>query len=389
MTNRPRVAIAHDYLTQRGGAERVVLALSRAFPEAPIYTTIYDPEGTFPDFADREIVTSPLSRIPALRHDHRRALPLLAPVSSRLRVDADVTVASSSGWAHGFATTGRTLVYCHNPARWLYQADEYLGDAGRRSPTRLALGVLTTPLRRWDRRAAARADRYLANSGVVRERVARAYGIEADVVPPPPGLDSSGPQEAHPELAAWADRPFWLVVSRLLPYKNVDVALEAFRGRPGERLVVVGAGPERDRLVAAAPDNVRIVSGGQRRRAALDLRARGRAGRSKLRGLRPDPARGQRLGRAGRRAAGRRLPRHGGGGPQRRLLRRAHPGRRRRGARPSPAAHLVGGGPAPARRRLRRGRLRGPHPRRGRRPPRGAGRQQSRTSCVLTHAADW
>ncbi|TQM95290.1 glycosyltransferase involved in cell wall biosynthesis [Ornithinimicrobium humiphilum] len=261
MTNRPRVAIAHDYLTQRGGAERVVLALSRAFPEAPIYTTIYDPEGTFPDFADREIVTSPLSRIPALRHDHRRALPLLAPVSSRLRVDADVTVASSSGWAHGFATTGRTLVYCHNPARWLYQADEYLGDAGRRSPTRLALGVLTTPLRRWDRRAAARADRYLANSGVVRERVARAYGIEADVVPPPPGLDSSGPQEAHPELAAWADRPFWLVVSRLLPYKNVDVALEAFRGRPGERLVVVGAGPERDRLVAAAPDNVRIVSG--------------------------------------------------------------------------------------------------------------------------------
>lgn len=255
-----RVAIAHDYLTQRGGAERVVLALSRAFPDAPIYTTIYNPDGTYPEFADREIITSPLNRVPSLRADHRRALPLLPPAARSIRVDAEVTVASSSGWAHGFRRTGKMLVYCHNPARWLYQTQEYFGDHGSRSTRRLALAALAPALRRWDARAAAQADRYLANSSSVRDRIAGTYGIAADVVPPPPGLDTSGPQEPHPALVDWADRPFWLIVSRLLPYKNVDVAVEVFRGRPDDRLVVVGVGPERDRLVQTAPPNVRIVS---------------------------------------------------------------------------------------------------------------------------------
>ena len=76
------VAIAHDYLTQRGGAERVVLALSRAYPEAPIYTTLYNPDTTYPDFRDREVITSGINKWPGLRSDHRRALPVLAPASS-------------------------------------------------------------------------------------------------------------------------------------------------------------------------------------------------------------------------------------------------------------------------------------------------------------------
>jgi glycosyltransferase involved in cell wall biosynthesis len=206
------------------------------------------------------VITSPLSRVPALRRDHRLALPFLAPASSAMRIDAGVTIASSSGWAHGFRTIGKMLVYCHNPARWLYQTDEYLGDSGARSPRGLALAAMRPALRRWDRRAAAGADRYLANSSAVRDRVAAAYGIQAEVLPPPPGLDTSGPQEQHADLADWADRPFWLVVSRLMPYKNVDMALEAFRGRPQDRLVIVGAGPDRERLLAAAPENIRIVS---------------------------------------------------------------------------------------------------------------------------------
>lgn len=97
---RVPVAIAHDYLTQRGGAERVVLALSRAFPDAPIHTALYDVEGTFPEFRDREVVAGPLNRIPALRRHHRAALPVLAPAASSTRIDAGVTIASSSGWAH-------------------------------------------------------------------------------------------------------------------------------------------------------------------------------------------------------------------------------------------------------------------------------------------------
>ena len=269
MTDRPRVAIAHDYLTQRGGAERVVLALHRAFPDATIHTTLYDPDGTYPEFRDARVVVSPLNRVAPLRRNHRAALPLLPYAVSRLPVDADVVVASSSGWAHGVPTSGRKLVYCHAPARWLYQAEAYLGGAANRSPRGRALAALSGWLRRWDARAAASADRYLANSTVVRDRIAAAYGIAADVVPPPYGIDPAGPQQPVAALADWADARtpgpsgrggYLLVVSRLLPYKNVDVLVEAVRGLP-ERLVVVGAGPLEARLRATAPDNVRIVTG--------------------------------------------------------------------------------------------------------------------------------
>lgn len=257
---RPRVAIAHDYLTQRGGAERVVLAMARAFPEARIHTTLYDPEGTYPEFASHDVVTSPLNRIAPLRRDHRLALPLLAPAASAMRVDADVVLVSSSGWAHGFRHPGRTLVYCYSPARWLYQTDTYLGGAAHRSPRGLALLGLRPVLRRWDRRAAHSSTRYLAISRVVRERIRDTYGLDAEVVPAPHSMDAAAPQEVVPELADWADEGYHLVVSRLLPYKNVGVVVEAVRGT-GHRLVVVGAGPGRDALLATRPDNVRLVSG--------------------------------------------------------------------------------------------------------------------------------
>jgi glycosyltransferase involved in cell wall biosynthesis len=256
---QPSVAIAHDYLTQRGGAERVVLSLMRAFPGAPVHTTLYDAAGTYPEFADADIRTSPLNRLGVLRRDHRLALPLLALASSQLRIDADVVIASSSGWAHGFRTSGRTVVYCHNPARWLYQTDEYLGGPAWRSPLGPPMMAMRPLLRRWDRRAASGVDVYLANSRVVQQRIASTYGREAELLPPPHGMDASAPREQVPELADW-DPGYALVVSRLLPYKNVDAVIEAVRGT-GRRLVVVGHGPEEARLRATLPDNVRLLGG--------------------------------------------------------------------------------------------------------------------------------
>ena len=257
--SRPRVAIAHDYLTQRGGAERVVLTLMKAFPEAAVHTTLYDPEGTYPEFRDADVRTSPLNRIGALRRDHRLALPLLAPAASRMEVDADVVVASSSGWAHGFDTSGRTVVYCHNPARWLYQTDEYLGGTAWRSPLGPPLLALRPMLKRWDRRRAEQVDVYLANSRVVQRRIRATYGREAELLPPPHGMDAAAPREAVAELEDW-DPGYALVVSRLLPYKNVDAVIEAVRGTD-RRLVVVGRGPEEARLRATLPDNVRLLGG--------------------------------------------------------------------------------------------------------------------------------
>src|SRR5436190_19462163 len=115
------VALVHDYLTQRGGAERVVLAMMSAFPRAPLYTSLYEPETTYPDFRKADVRPLRINRIGLLRRNHRLALPLLAPAFSSLRVEADIVLCSTSGWAHGVHTGGKPVVYCHAPARWLSQ----------------------------------------------------------------------------------------------------------------------------------------------------------------------------------------------------------------------------------------------------------------------------
>ena len=234
-----RVVVVHDYLTQRGGAERVVLAIMRAFPQARLITSVYEPSQTFPEFADYDITTSWLNRVTALRRDPRLAFPLLAQAFSRCQIpDADFVICSSSGWAHGIRTAAPKIVYCHNPPRWLHQTSDYA--AGQPLPARLALEVLRTSLTRWDRQAAATATAYLANSTLVRERVLAAYGIEADVLPPPIGLDPDGPQEPMPGLQPG----YLLTVSRARGYKNAALVAEAVSSMPDARLVVVGGVPQ-------------------------------------------------------------------------------------------------------------------------------------------------
>lgn len=247
-----KVAIVHDYLTQRGGAERVVLSMLKAFPAAVVYTSLYRPEATFAEFRAADVRTLPLNRVALLRRHHRLAFPFLAPAFSSLRVDADVALCDSSGWSHGARVRGRKIVYCHTPARWLYNPGSYL----RTGPSvgRLALGVLGAPLRRWDKRAASTADRYLTGSNEALSRITSTYGLGAEILPSPPGVNPSGPQEAIAGL-----RPgFYLVVARLLPYKNVAAVVAAFRQLPDLQLVVVGTGPEEAALRAAAGPNVRI-----------------------------------------------------------------------------------------------------------------------------------
>lgn len=257
---RPTIAIAHDYLTQRGGAERVVLAMHRAFPDATIYTTLYAPDRTYPEFRDARIVTSALNDVRPLRRHHRSALPLLPLAARSMRITEDVVLASSSGWAHGFSASGRRLVYCHAPARWLYQTEAYLGRPTSRSIRGWVLMTLAPWLKRWDRHHALSADSHLANSRVVRDRMRETYGVEAQVVHAPHSMDSSAWQEPVPKLADWTEDGYYLVVSRLLPYKNVHLAIEALRGLD-ERLVVVGAGPLRRALERRLPPNVRLLSG--------------------------------------------------------------------------------------------------------------------------------
>ncbi|MDM8083264.1 glycosyltransferase [Cellulomonas cellasea] len=244
-----RVALAHDYATQRGGAERVALAMVEGFPGAPMHTSLYDPEGTFPEFGAVDLRTTRLDRFGVVRRHHRLGLPFLASaVSATPPIESEVLLASSTGWAHGFRSTGRKVVYCHAPARWLYQSERYLGAAHNRRGLRRwvaarSLDALAPSLRAWDRRAALSADRYLANSSVTARSVREVYGIDAEVLPPPPALLPDGPSTPPPGV----EGGFLLCVARLLPYKNVDVVLRAAQ-RLGARLVVVGEGPDRGRL---------------------------------------------------------------------------------------------------------------------------------------------
>ena len=166
-----RVAIVHDYLNQRGGAEKVVLELSDMWPSAPIYTSLYRPDSTFAEFRGRDIRTSFLDRLPVDR-GFRNLFPLYpAAFWSLGEIDADVVITSSSGWAHMARTVPGAVhvVYCHTPARWLY-ADEYMNSGGRRARRQAMLAPLAPALRRLDSSAARRADLYIANSLSVRER---------------------------------------------------------------------------------------------------------------------------------------------------------------------------------------------------------------------------
>lgn len=251
----PSVAIVHDYLTQRGGAERVVLAMHRCFPDSKVHTSLFDPDGTFPEAEDLPVVTSPLNRIGTLRRSHRLALPLLAPGFSAMKVEADVVLCSSSGWSHGVRTESPKLVYCYAPARWLYQRDRYLREVGRAA--RVAISVLGPPLRTWDRRAAGRADRYVTSSRYMQRHIAEVYGIQAEVLAPPHGMDA----RAGSEPVEGLEPGYVLVVSRLLPYKNVDVVMQAVELLEGQSLVVVGRGPEAARLEAMAGERTTFLAG--------------------------------------------------------------------------------------------------------------------------------
>ncbi len=239
----PSVAIVHDYLNQFGGAERVVLELARTWPGAPVYTSLYRKRSTFPEFAGQDIRVSPLNRAPV--DAGFRSLAPLYPFAFRSfgTLGEDVVISSSSGWAHAVRTAAHSkhIVYCHTPARWLYRLDSYLSHR----LTRGALAPFGAPFRRWDRTAARRADVYVANCENVRRRIRATYGIEAEVIHPPVDCDRFRPRPRGERL---------LVISRLLPYKRVDLVIRA-ANRLGLGLDVVGTGPcMRDLRSIAGPD---------------------------------------------------------------------------------------------------------------------------------------
>jgi glycosyltransferase involved in cell wall biosynthesis len=244
----PRVALVHDFLLDIRGAERVFMAICDVWPDADVYTAVYDEEGTEGRFAHRPINTSFLQRLRPSAKTFRPLLPLYpyAIESFDLR-GYDIVVSSSSAWAHGVIVDEGALhvCYCHNPFRYAWNArDETLRR--RNGLGRAALSVVFNRWRQWDWIAAQRVDRYVANSHTTSRRIARYFNRDAAVLYPPVETDRFTPGRAAGS---------YLVVSELMPHKRISVAVEAF-ARLGLPLVVVGDGPDARRLRRMAPDNI-------------------------------------------------------------------------------------------------------------------------------------
>lgn len=254
-----KVALVHDALTQRGGAERALLSLHRLFPDAPIYTSVFDPEGTYPEFASARIETSFLQRLPHRGGWVRVWLPFYPLVFDRMRLRGyDVVISSSSHFAHGVRAAGAVhICYCYTPPRWLYRTKDYFGDGGLLPGwAQVLLAPLLGVIRRWDRRASSRPDLYAAISSVIAGRIARLYGRESVVIYPP--VDTDRFESVDRSDITLAEDPFYLVVSRLLPYKRVDLPIKAC-SEIGARLLVVGDGPARRRLESIAGPTVEFL----------------------------------------------------------------------------------------------------------------------------------
>lgn len=244
-----KVALVHDYLTEMGGAERVVLAMTGVFPDAPLYTSVFDVDAC-PPFVDRDVRTTFIQRLTRRKATTKGLFPLFPAAFRRLDLSGfDVVLSSSSGFAHHVRVREDALhvCYCHNPPRFLWQPEDYFRG---RPATRPLLAPALAWLRRLDLEAAARVDAYVANSATVAGRVRATYARDAEVLHPP--VDTS-----RYEISDERSGRF-LVVSRLLAYKRIDLAVEA-ANRCGLSLDVVGDGPERRRLERLAGPTVRFL----------------------------------------------------------------------------------------------------------------------------------
>jgi glycosyltransferase involved in cell wall biosynthesis len=248
-----RVAVIHDWLTGMRGGELVLEAILEALPDADLFTLFHFPGTASPAIEQRTSRTSFLQDLARGVEDYRNLLPLF-PFAARswdLR-DYDLIVSSSHCVAKSVDARGKPhLCYCHTPMRYVWDRfDDYVPKS---QPIRRAVAApIAAALRWWDARTAAGVTRFVANSRFVQQRIERCYGREASVIHP----FARDEFFARPLASERGD--YHLIVSALVPYKRIDLAIAA-AAETGRELVVIGTGPLRDRLMAQASHNVRFL----------------------------------------------------------------------------------------------------------------------------------
>ncbi len=248
-----KIAIVHDFLNQRGGAERVVAVFHEMFPEAPIFTSIVNREALWPELASAEIRPSWMQKLPALKRHFKKYLPLYpkAIESFNLR-EYDLIISSSSAFAKG-AIKGQNalhICYCYTPMRFVWDYQDYVEKEDINTILRGILPLFLGGLKKWDLKTSGRPDHYIAISSTVKCRIKKIYGMDAEVIFPPVDVQKYkiGTQTGD----------FYLIVSRLNPYKRIDLAIEAFN-RMGLPLKIIGSGPFLGALKNLARSNVSFV----------------------------------------------------------------------------------------------------------------------------------
>ncbi len=250
-----KVALVHDYLNQMGGAERVVMAFHEMFPDAPVYTSIYDPQRVDKAFRGMDVRTTFMQKFPMVTKHHQPYLPFYPFAMESLDLRGyDLVLSSSSAFGKGVLTRPETMhiCYCHTPMRWCWNYAEYVEREHLGSVARTVLPFLITGLRVWDQTSAMRVDHFVANSPVVAERIKKYYRRDALFIPPP--VEAS--RFAFDSTTVPED--YFLILSRLIPYKRIDLAIEACN-RLHLPLVIIGDGRDRERLQHLAGPTIRFM----------------------------------------------------------------------------------------------------------------------------------
>ncbi len=247
-----RIGLVHDWLNQIGGAEDVLETLVTMFPGAPIYTSIYWRERMPAAYRDWDIRTTWMDRLPGIYRHHQPYLPLYPAAFSGLDLsDYDLVLSNKSGFCHGVRSGEAVHVcYCLAPTRYVWDFQAYAAREALPDGLKIALRPMIKVLRRWDYRAAQRVDHFIAISREIQERIHRYYRRESSVIHPPVDTDRFHPSDEHDD--------YYLIVSRLVPYKRIDLAVRAF-DRLERPLVIAGDGRDRDALEGMAGSNVTFL----------------------------------------------------------------------------------------------------------------------------------
>lgn len=248
-----KIAIVCDWLTTHGGAERVIKAIHEIFPNAPIYTTLYNPK-KLREFRGADIRTSSLQKIPFATNHHQLLLPWMPEAFESMNLDQyDIVISSSHSCAKGVITKPTTLhiCYCHSPMRYAWDNHHAYINEYTMNPIMKRLGRnLMHKIRMWDRLAAERVDAYCTNSHFVQKRIQKYYRKVSDVIYPPVDTKKFTIERGEKE--------YYLAIGRLTPYKKFNIIVEAFNALE-KPLLIVGTGVEERKLKMKAKKNITFL----------------------------------------------------------------------------------------------------------------------------------